>query len=161
MAAIAPKFFKEAGQEIGLVSQKATAPPTVVEGPYPELAIQVRRIIGEGTSTRQAALRGGVSHDTIARMLNGYRPLEHTLDRFSEGYRIDPNILRRAARFFDRASAVHDSDSAEEEKEGEEVQIAGGMRARVTRQGRPGAEVEITEEVLTILEALSEMQRKG
>jgi hypothetical protein len=67
-------------------------------GPYPELARLTRQVTGEVTS-RVAARRGNVSHDTISRLWNGDRVTESILFRFALGYGISPNPLLRAAGY--------------------------------------------------------------
>ena len=63
-----------------------------ITGPYPKFAEKVRQITGP-VARETAAMRGDVSHDTIANMWRGERVSRHTVLRFAAGYRIDPNPL--------------------------------------------------------------------
>ncbi len=63
-----------------------------------ELAKLVRAITGD-VPRMTAAIRSGVSHDTIARLWRGERVSEATLLRFALGYHTDPNPLLVAAGY--------------------------------------------------------------
>lgn len=67
-----------------------------IDGPYPELAQLVRQITGD-VPRQTAANRAKISHDTIARLWQGYRASPSTLERLAEGYKVDPKPLLVAA----------------------------------------------------------------
>ncbi len=69
-----------------------------ITGAYPIFAQLVRDITGNVTRG-SAAIHGGVSHDTIARMWAGERVSESMILRFALGYKINPNPLLNAAGF--------------------------------------------------------------
>lgn len=75
-----------------------------IEGRYPNLAQEVRRMLGwygagPRITSRLASRRSDVSHTTINSMLAGDRPSMEMVIKFAEGMGIDPNILLRAANY--------------------------------------------------------------
>ncbi len=67
-------------------------------GPHPELARQVRALLGP-LSSRAAAGRTGVSHATIVAMTRGARVSVESLLKFAQGFRTPPDALLKAAGY--------------------------------------------------------------
>jgi transcriptional regulator with XRE-family HTH domain len=59
-------------------------------------AAMVRTAVGTRTS-RMVQQRTGVSHSTVADMMNGYVPKPATIERFARGLGVDPTPLLEAA----------------------------------------------------------------
>lgn len=70
-----------------------------IEGPCPQLALEVRRLLGwtgddrPFLSTRQAARKIGVSNGTIASLAAGDRVSFETLIKLAQGTGVHPNSL--------------------------------------------------------------------
>jgi transcriptional regulator with XRE-family HTH domain len=72
-----------------------------IDGRYPELAREVRRVLGweakDGQkfyTSRSAQRKIGVNHVTIANMARGDRPSVETLVKFAEAFNVDlPHLL--------------------------------------------------------------------
>jgi transcriptional regulator with XRE-family HTH domain len=69
-----------------------------ITGPYPQLALLIRKLT-QGMTSRVAARRAGVSNSTISRMCAGDRPAVDTIIKFAEGFHIDPKPLLEAADY--------------------------------------------------------------
>lgn len=67
-------------------------------GKYPELA-RLSLEITKGMSSRQAARRGGVTHDVIARMWNGQRVSVRNIAKFTTGFHVEPLLFFEAAGY--------------------------------------------------------------
>lgn len=69
-----------------------------ISGAYVEFAQKVRAITGNVPRTT-AAIRAGISHDSIARMWRGERVSEPLIIRFAIGYKVPANPLLKLAGY--------------------------------------------------------------
>ena len=88
-----------------MLTDRERADEAEIEGPYKDLAIAVRRILGFYShdaplmSARQAALRCGVNHATISSIIRGGRGSRSSLKQFATAFDIDPEELLKLAGY--------------------------------------------------------------
>jgi transcriptional regulator with XRE-family HTH domain len=76
-----------------------------IPGPYKDLAVEVRKMLGYYSddlpllSARQAALKSGVNHSTIASLIRGGRASRISLKQLAETFGIDAARLLRLAGY--------------------------------------------------------------
>jgi transcriptional regulator with XRE-family HTH domain len=83
-----------------------------IPGPYKELALEIRNMLGYYSddkpllSARQAALKSGVNHATIASLVRGGRASRATLKQLADTFGMDTNHLIRLAGYAVPTTAI-------------------------------------------------------
>jgi transcriptional regulator with XRE-family HTH domain len=86
-------------------SDREKAETRDISGPYKELAVEVRRMLGYYSddipllSARQAALRSGINHATISALIQGARASRETLKQLASAFGTDELLLLRLAGY--------------------------------------------------------------
>ena len=92
------------------------------DGPYPELAAEIARLMGHGEntdrnylSTRMAEKKTGVTYNYFAFLLRGRRVGANSLIQIAKGLRGDPLLLLRLAGYTEDQQVGNIADQAENE----------------------------------------------
>ena len=84
------------------ITERKKSVDRVIDGPYPEFAQEVRRLLGwednstrEYFSTRQASSITGVNYSTVSMMARGFRSSLNNIKQFANALGGDANLLSR------------------------------------------------------------------
>jgi transcriptional regulator with XRE-family HTH domain len=91
--------------EANMRTDREKADEAQIPGQYKELALEVRGLLGYYSddrpllSARQAALKSGVNHATIASLVRGGRASRGSLKQLAQSFDVDPGRMIRLAGY--------------------------------------------------------------
>ena len=122
-------------------AQRRKASERPIDGEYPQMASEVRRLLGWEVgstrpflTTRMAWRKTGVNHATVSTMSKGDRPSYQSIEKFAEGLGADVNNLLLLAGYLPRGMDIQKSmrdEPKDEAKEGTKTSAKAADAAKV------------------------------